>query len=303
MFGKSAIIFTHKNGCGGAGDLLRGMLSCYAFAVENNIDFYVDFNENENLKQCFEYNTIEYNINNCTHHRTTGGIYNKEYSPDNYKLITDLLDNIINNPNIYIIKSNAIGYVDANSIRLIKNKFFTEILRPSIKVKNNLENIYNKYNLCEKSYISIHVRCGDYNMENSVGTRDNRINIDMFDISHLDDFIERTIFKIPGNENKKLILHSDSVEFKNLIKQRNKYTVLDINIKHIAENFGVNDEQSFVDTISELYFISQAHAIIMPFVYTGFSHIASVINSVPLYTNVRSLYFSYFHDNNVFFVD
>ena len=58
---------------------------------------------------------------------------------------------------------------------------------------------------------------------------------------------------------------------KNKIKEiNNKYIILDLDIKHIAENIGINNENSFVSTVGEFYIISKANKIYLPNVYSEY---------------------------------
>jgi hypothetical protein len=60
------------------------------------------------------------------------------------------------------------------------------------------------------------------------------------------------------------------------------YIFLDIDIQHVCNSYGKNTIESFISTLAEFYILSKSAGIIMP-VYSGFSHIASIIGTIPLY--------------------
>ena len=98
----------------------------------------------------------------------------------------------------------------------------------------------------------------------------------------------------------KIILHSDSNVLKNKLKElNNEIITLDIKIKHIAKNIGINNMESFISTVAEFYIILKANKIYMPNIYTGISHIASIIKTKLLYTHINIIYFNYLHSNNI----
>ena len=204
--------------------------------------------------------------------------------------------------NIYYIKTNRIGFESNSNIINIKEYYFNNILKPSEKVINRINQIYNNYNLKDNNYISLHIRCGDANMSNNnEQSIDKRINLSDDIYNQYNDIINN--FYNNYGENLKMIIHSDSQIFKNEICRLNKNIInLDIDIKHIAENIGINNVDSYISTIAEFYIISKANKIFSPKNYSGFSHIASFINSIKLYCHYDNEHFKLINDKNIYII-
>jgi hypothetical protein len=262
-----------------------------------NYDYYIDFEENQFMKECFDIPEIPSYINKISSENIT--LIRNIHGINTYDSVKSILDKINDNPKVYNIKSNYIGFESNENINNIKTSFFNSIMKPSKKVINYINKIYLKNNITDNNYISVHIRCGDYNMETNVNSSDNRVDLKN---NNIYDNIHNIInnFKIINNINVPIIIHTDSVIFKNKMNEKyNEYKYLDIDIKHIAEDIGNNNEQSYISTISEFYIISQSSKILLLNNYSGFSHIASMINSKELHTNVNSLYFDYLNCNNI----
>ena len=291
---KSVVIHKHSLKCGGIGDFIRASLSLFSYCQRNKIDYYINFDQNSNLKYCFDIEKMPEYFNNLPIREIilTNGIYTIE----KIKPFLELFDK----NGIYYVKTNAIGYEKNEEINKIRDYFFNNILKPTQKVKQNIDDIYTKYNLINNNYISIHIRCGDLNMDNN-HSNSNDIRLDLNDDNI---FINYNLlindFKKNYGDNMPIIIHSDSIIFKNKIKKlNNDIIILDIDIKHIAEDIGNNNEQYYISTVSEFYILSQSNKIYMPLIYTGFSHIASLINNKPLYTKINSEYFEFLNINNI----
>ena len=290
-YNKVIIIHKHKNKCGGIGDFIRAALSFYSICKRLNYDYYIDFEENQFMKECFDILKIPSDIDKKSSENIT--ILDKYNSID---LIQPILNNINYNRKVYNIISNSIGIESKENINNIKTDFFNNIMKPSNKIINNINKIYLKNNIIENNYISVHIRCGDYNMSKN-NSNDIRINLEDNKIyDNIFNLINN--FKIINNINIPIIIHTDSIIFKNKMKEiYNEYIYLDIDIKHIAENIGNNSEEAYISTISEFYIISKASKILLLNNYSGFSHIASIINNVELHTNIESLYFNLLSTN------
>jgi hypothetical protein len=292
---KTVIIHKHSEKCGGIGDFIRASLSFYSLCKRYNYKYYINFDENPYLKECFEIEKIPIEFNNLSTEELIilDGIYDKNR-------IQPYLDKI-KNIKIYYLKSNAIGFESNENINIIKNEYFKHILKPSQKVNNLINNIYLKYNLIDNNYVSFHIRCGDANMtnnHNNVNNYDNRINLENNDIYTYYNNIINMFYEKYGC-NLPLVIHSDSASFKTKIKEiNNKCIILDLDITHIAENINSN-EFSFVSTVGEFYIISKANKIYLPNVYSGFSHIASIVEGKQLFTNFDSCMFSFLNVNNI----
>ena len=117
---KTIIIHCHSLYCGGIGDFIRASLSFYSFCQRNNIEYYIDFKENPHLKQCFDINLIPDLINYFDSEEIC--LLNGYYSYDNIK---NELNKILNNPKVYYLKTNAIGFENLDEIRDLLDKLTT----------------------------------------------------------------------------------------------------------------------------------------------------------------------------------
>lgn len=295
---KTVLIHKHKYKCGGIGDFIRSALSFYALSQRFGYEFYIDLSDNTDLQQCFIIPPIPSHVQ--YEHTETLHILDGIYSLEK---INPILEQFKNNPKTYILYSNAIGYEPPKNISYVSTHFFKNILKPSQIVIDNLNNLYLKNNLQLNNYVSVHIRCGDKNMQTHVESSDNRLNInDDNNYKHYHDIIQ--MFKKNNNITIPIIIHSDSTTFKQkFVSQYDEYKILDIYIQHISENIGNNNINSYVSTISEFYMIANANKILLPDIYSGFSHIASLINNKPLYTNFNNVYFEYCNMKNIMFLN
>lgn len=284
---KPVIIQIHKENLGGGiADLLKGMFTLYNECKKMNIKYYLDLSSNTKLKQCFDLPNIPeyYKDFECETLNLMDQIYD-------YNKFNELIIEKIRKPKIYYIITNCCGF--GNYIEYINNiNEINNIIKPSLIINEKINNLYNIYNLKENNYISIHFRTGDHNMIKQFNDNINNSNTDIR--IELDNTIfEKIINKIDimnkeyNKDNLPLIIHSDSNILKNNLKKLNDNLILlDINIQHICNNIGNNNEDSFISTISEFFIISKANKVFMMDVYSGFSHVASVIGNKELIVNI-----------------
>ena len=132
----------------------------------------------------------------------------------------------------------------------------------------------------------INLQCCDFRID-----IDNNNSYEHFN-NIINNFKNNYDIKIP------IIIHSDSVLFKQKFID---FQNLDIEIQHL-NGFSVgsnNNDSAYISTTAEFYFIANAEKIIMPDVYTGFSHSASLVNATKLYVNFDSIYFNFYNANNI----
>lgn len=307
---RSIIIHKHEFGCGGIGDFIRASLSFYSFSKRNNIEYYINFEENPHLNKCFNIKSFDINTidkNKICQLNLMRGIYTIDKT-QNENYIKDTLDQIINEKKVYLIKSNAIGFESNDDINNILDDYFTNILLPSDIILDKIKNIYNDFNLTDSQYISVHFRTGDKNMAKNLkqitGHRDSRINLESDNtynnIINYRENINQYLQSINDYNGEKIVIHSDSNFFKdNITKIDPNYIKLDIKIQHIAESIGDLEINSFIDTIAEFYILAKAKFIILVSSYSGFSHLSSMIYKKKIYTVPRSGYFKMLHCNNI----
>jgi hypothetical protein len=107
-------------------------------------------------------------------------------------------------------------------------------------------------------------------------------------------------FKSKYDINLPVIIHSDSIHFKNRIKRLNEsFLCLDVNITHYSTEIGPNDEVSNIQTVSEFFIIAYANCILTP-TYSGFSHIASIVKKKKYYSTFWIGYYDMLHCNNIY---
>ena len=156
---KSIVIHQSKYGHGGLGDFIRAGLTLYSFCKRENISYYIDFSENPKLSKCFHSLDIPNQIKSLPSENIElmGGISYKNQ-------VIDKLNKILYFPKVYYVNANIIGYEDTENISNIRKEFFDIILNPKQIIKDNLNKIYQELNLSPYSYISYHIRCGDFNI-------------------------------------------------------------------------------------------------------------------------------------------
>lgn len=284
---KPVIIQIHKeNAGGGIADLLKGMFTLYNECKKMNIKYYLDLSSNPKLNKCF-------NLPNIPDHykdfeSETLNLMDQIYD---YSKFDKLIITKIKKPKIYYIITNCTGF--GNHIEYFNNiNEINNVLKLSNDVIKKINYLYNIYNLKENNYISIHFRTGDHNMIKQFNENSNNSNTDIR-IELDNNIFEKIINKIDlmnkeyNKDNLPLLIHSDSNILKNNLKKlNNNLILLDINIQHVCNNIGNNDEDSFISTICEFFIISKANKVFMMDVYSGFSHLASVIGNKELIVNI-----------------
>lgn len=274
------IIHKHSYKCGGIGDFIRASISFYSICKRFGYNYYISFDENKYMGDCFDTPNIPDDIKT----------QNKSY----LELIAGTCDfeairpviNILEKNAVCIVKSNLIGFESCENLNKIRQEYFSQILKPTNKVIEKINEIYNKFNISENNYISIHIRCGDKNMSSN-HLIDLRIDINNDNTyTKYNEIIKDFVLKY--GENLPILIHSDCKVFKNKIKELNANIIdIDLSIKHIAEDIGDNTSNNYIATIAEFYILSKARKIYMPDVYSGFSHIASYVEGKPLYTKIH----------------
>lgn len=294
---KSIIIHKIQHGSGGIGDFIRSSLSLYSVCKRLDLQYYIDFENNPNYYECFIVQTLP-KINNK--YTETIGLMNLE---GHSKIIHDAINKITHIPKIYYIITNALGFESNDNINNIIDDYFNHILKPSSKTVNYIQDVYNQYGINENNYISVHVRCGDAIMEKNYNANSNHHVHKLVEIDdnefyiNLDNIIKN--FKKKYHIELPVIIHSDSIYFKNKLKSLNSlYIYLDVNIAHYSAQIGPNDEQSNIQTVSEFFIIANANSIIAP-TYSGFSHIASIVNKKKYYCTFWHGYYDLLHCNNI----
>ncbi len=292
---EGILIHLHTYKSGGIGDFIRASMSFYSLCKRLGFKYYISFEDNQFMNECFEIIKIpdDVNLRNFKKLQLLAGTCDFEY-------IKPVLQ-ILNDGKVCKLVCNLIGFETNENIMRIREEYINEVLKPSSKVNFLISNTLERYNLKDNSYISIHIRCGDKNMSlnDLIDSRLDLENIETFNqyINLIKEFKEKY-----GN-NLPIVLHSDSFKFKSKIKELiNDIITLDLEIKHIAEDIGNNTSDAYLSTISEFYIVSKAYKIYMPNIYSGFSHIASIIGNKPLYTKINECRFYMLNTDNIYII-
>ncbi len=278
------IIHKHKYQMGGLGDFIRASLSLYALCQKFGIEYFIDFDENPYLKDCFEYKNIELSEetkkNIISFYRISSIVSEHEFCKFLYP--------ISQQHKIIYLYCNEVGFVKLPIIQKYLDSYQRNILKPSLLLQENIESLMKNYELNENDYISFQIRCGDYSMDKKE-TTDRRVEINnMENYYQLHKKIEDKIKLNPLLKDKKIVIHSDSNYFKEKMKELYPgYLYPKIIIKHVAEEAGVNTLEGYLSTLSEFYLISKAYQVFIPFSYSGFSHWAAILGKKELISDIK----------------
>jgi hypothetical protein len=264
---------------GGIGDVLRGAIVFYIWCKKNSIPFYFDFSAIPGLKECFEYpeaTKASYQRLEVAHGLVT---------PDNQS-ITQLFEKIRSCGLDIRITANVVGYYTIDEVRNYI-PFFNQILKPSDQVERRIRQVYDAYDLQPRDYFSVHVRCGDKYLLNNYKycPNDKRIELDKKFI----DYVVDTISQIYTREKLScpIVFHTDSAYLRDMLKY--KYITMPFYIQHTAVRPDIiDDNQGYIDTIAEFYIMARSCGILQ-FIYSGFSHWASIIGNTKLFPLDKSV--------------
>jgi len=225
----------------GIGDMLRGTLNLYLFCLENNYNFIVDIHLH-NLSKYIIHNNHPY-INLI------------EKNKDKIPFISDI-QNYINNNNDDVIFLFTNLYQEIYNLTDETKNFMNNLLKPKKEFELYINNYINNLN----NFSIIHFRLGDDEL-----VRNNK-NVDY----------EKYINILKNiNFNKNDIFISDSVSFKEFIKNKNINITL---FNTIPRHIGLNNDLK--DTLFEFFLLSKANKIYSYSIYgwdSGFVKWNSII--------------------------
>lgn len=277
------IIHTYKYGFGGIGDLFRSLMSFYAGCREAGVSFHITLDETPDFKECFDIAPISDTI------KTAPSEYNQFIADHRGNVfIQQAIRAAFEEKTVQIVASNVSLLGSPSIIAAHLPSFSSEIIRPSAQTLTKLEEVYLRYGITRGRYASFHVRCGDVYMcrESGIGrSPDIRTTLSPENIRMYAGLLCRFSEKLP--ENLPIVIHSDSNQFKLLLREAmhdtsGSYIFMDIPIQHVANRLGDNTLTSYIATVAEFYMLVNSAAICMP-IYSGFSHIAAVLGDIPLY--------------------
>ena len=281
MMEQSLIVFTYKYHFGGFGDFWRSFLSFLSFAKRNHIQLCVDISENPHFQGCFSLPDSNISSTPVVTMESSEGIVEQ----DKYK---DLSTTMIENPAVYKITSNEVGFENVENMRTVWDDFI-RIVQPSNKVVFVVHEMEQKHNLKFQSYTSVHIRCGDAHMEENKTSTSSSTYFDSR-ISNRETF-HRDIHHAIQSQNitGPIVFHTDSEKLKSEMKKHfpEEYILLDVSIQHVANNIGENNDTSYISTAAEFFLMSRASKILSLFHYSGFAHMASIVGKTPFHVNYK----------------
>ena len=291
----SIIIHTQSYFCGGIGDMLRGIITLFTYSKKYNMEYYISFNGNPELEECFNVNPVSKKA--IYLQVMIINLLDKLLKQEHSHILLNMFNLIeLNPPAVYIIASNACNVIPKEEFLSNVNFITKNVIKPSKIVETCIQNTMTSLKITENAYISFHFRCGDLYIANENKIIDSphldkRISINEDNYSKYEYAVKMFILKYNINTLEiPIIIHSDCLEFKNtLINRLIKSSVenvisLDLDIQHTANKLGINQSSSYIETVAEFYIMSRAKSIVMYDVYSGFSHLAAIIGNKPLYT-------------------
>jgi len=275
----------------GLGDFIRGSLFLMQFCEKYKIVYEISLKNHKIFKllQNGLPDSIDKNDMNISKLIETNHIpYIKQNYEVSYKMgpIDELLDKFINyieysiklqrhtnkNNNINV---NVICFPLYDAISIEHKNYMKNVFEPNDNMKQYVIDQLTSMDLTPKKYNIIHIRCGDEELI------DKKINIKTYQkvYNYFNDISNSSNYK---NEN--FLVLSDSVNLKNILKQKYpRIKVFSNIICHIGEG-EKNNDNTIKSLLTDFYFISYSSNIFSLSVHghgTGFSKWTSVIYDIP----------------------
>lgn len=269
---------------GGLGDMIRFLLSLFAFVQETpNTRMKINFENRLQLKPYFSVGDEYFSEESLTDKSII-------FKPT-LEEVKELLDRIrhdalceSHNETIYVT-SNEVYFMPADIIRKHIRFFRENVLRPSSLVLTHLETVKKNHFPEACDIISMHIRCGDFHMlhvNDMCG--DSRNDLTYIEVRN---YIAGEVIRLV-HEFKKLypngllIIHSDNDVAKAWIRAISSEIILCYPSTICHTSYPEYQEDGYLSTIAEFFFISMStHVVLIGQHYSGFSHIASVYGQVP----------------------
>jgi len=250
----------------GLGDYLRGSLVLLSLSLKYDYIFKVDYNCNP----FFEY--IEKNDIYQAHEELVNLDTIELISPLKSDIIQTKLLNLFNTEeNLSIITSS----IFLNDVTLDDITLFKDIFKPSIIIKNKINEFIEKYINKNKKIYLFHIRLGDSFLNDT----------EKIDTSLFNDYTNSIIKKIEEIKEMNIILISDCINFKKHIKLTiPNIIVTDSNPIHMGDlkNYNSIDVEN---TVFEFFLMSYVNHIYSYNIYgssSGFSNLISFLYNIPL---------------------
>lgn len=266
-----SIIYVMNYSSGGMGDMIRFMMTMYAFTCHTpHTKFMINMQKRPDLQDYFEIGS--------EFHSTVGEECFKDkikwiFNQEEIKNFTrDIQDTAADreDEDLYVT-SNGYGFISSEMIRKYIPSFAGCVFKPAPIVQETIKNVLQT--IGDTKYISLHIRCGDYVIEMPRHGGEKRLDIS--DANIIEHIMNRAVHVQQTFPNSFIFIHSDSSELKKKMMEYHPHFISYPSVVcHTAEEENVNG--GYLSTISEFFFMSQACYIIQLGKYSGFSHIASV---------------------------
>ena len=269
---QHTLYFAYTHGCGGLGDMIKGMATCLYIAT--NFGYNFDYRFNHEMGQIFKDKTFK------PHEKypVLRYIDHKQSRP-----IVDFFKNDKNRTQSYILYINGCLDFPRNPIDPSK-PFLSEVTPFLNRYYKEILPIYNYIqapNITQLSapYQVLHVRMGDLYLNEATNKGDNRIK-------NQGNYEEKLEYCIQNLPHKPTLVCSDcqAIQQEILSKLPGSF-VVQTNQYHFAYRTGRPTDQivdSIKDTLVEHKIMTHADAI-YKFVYSGYPILAATIGNVPLY--------------------
>jgi len=247
----------------GLADYLRGSLILLSLTLNNNHKFVVDYDCHPFFK-CLEKNdkfeAPQHIIN----------LETKELIPPLESIEQKILELFNSNENISVLtNSTSVQYITKEAITIFK-----DIFKPSIIIKNRLNEFVNKY--INNKIVIFHFRLGDKFIHNNS-------EIDEILFNKCVNLIVDKIKQLDISKNN-IILISDSISFKKYAKLYIPHIIItDSNPIHMGDlkNYNFTDIEN---TVFEFFLMSYAAHIYNYNIYgspSGFSKLINILYDIP----------------------
>ncbi len=260
---KGKIYWKYDYYRGGLGDFVRGALATYAFCQSRDLDFQIWIPDHP-LKVCFDLAQITRPT--CSTEITLDAGENRE------EILHKIFDH---NPSEEII-------LITNSYTIVPQPEdwaanFKGLLQPATPIRSRIAQIYEQLKIAPRSYVSLHVRCGDAFMRafDRYCPGDNRCD----PATALKD-VEAAITVIRRDTDLPILFHTDSEELRFAVRHL-PLIPLESRIQHTAQHSETGDAADYYDSVAEFFIIAQA-AHVYYTVPSGFTRWSTTLYGTPL---------------------
>jgi hypothetical protein len=252
---------------GGLGDFVRGALSTYAFCRDHGIEFAIWIPDHP-LSKCFDLPTITGTVSAPEMLLDHNDPVHNEGAPNERRLIESIFET--NSSSELTLITNIYTLVPHADLVSAAPEF-ARILRPSAAVLDRIASLAPP----PKTYVSLHVRCGDAFMRafDRYCPGDTRCD----PATALKD-VEAAVAAIRHDTDLPILFHTDNEALRTAVRHL-PVRPLASRIQHTAQHTETGDPADYYDSVAEFFIIAQA-AHVYYTVASGFPRWASMIGNV-----------------------